>query len=267
MRHWIFNSTLLLLAWSAATAAAAHPFYTVRVTDGMLLATEPTTGLTDEVGLLGVTVLNYKDLASLDGRLYHLAQLDDDSHVVYEISTSTGAVLSTLALTYDGSPVTSATGIAGLEGQLWLSFSPSSASNQDHVGAIQNDGVVAQEVPVGEDIDALGATDGMLIGLNRVAGGPRFYAIDQLTGVKALLFVGDMTQYNVNDVSACGTDFTIVDHQNLAIHRIDGTSGALLASDSIPGEAHGIAVLRDCGVFSDSFETGDLSSWSAVVTP
>lgn len=152
------------ILWNGPSAQAG-PFFSVDTTTNELVRINATTGAVTVVGALGTTITDIDLTRTADGRLWGIDSVFGTRVDLMEISTSTGAVLSTTQINLPG--IQNAEGLGHSGNQLVLGHSvTSSASN--FLSELATDGTLSNTVQTAIDIDALGAGSGSV----------PFYAID-----------------------------------------------------------------------------------------
>lgn len=145
--------------------AQAGPFFSVDTTTNELVRINATTGAVTVVGALGTTITDIDLTRTADGRLWGIDSVFGTRVDLFEISTSTGAVLSTTQINLTG--IQNAEGLGHSGNQLVLGHSVnSSASN--FFSELATDGTLSNTVQTAIDIDGLAAGSGSV----------PFYAMD-----------------------------------------------------------------------------------------
>jgi hypothetical protein len=139
------------------SGAHAGPFFSVDITSDELVRIESTTGAVSVVGALGTDATDIDLTRTADGRLWGINSNFGSQVDLLEISTSTGAVLSTTQVNLPG--IQNAEGLGHSGNQLVIGHSVNtSASN--FISELATDGTISNSVQTAIDIDALGAGSG-----------------------------------------------------------------------------------------------------------
>jgi hypothetical protein len=154
-------------AWTALILAAtifghgnnahATPFFSVDNDTDELVRIESTTGVVSVVGALGANFTDIDLTRTADGRLWGVDSIFGSRVNLHEISTSTGAVLSTTQVNLSG--IQNAEGLGHSGNQLVLGHSTtSSASNV--FSELATDGTISNSVVTAIDMDGLSSGSG-----------------------------------------------------------------------------------------------------------
>lgn len=139
------------------SGAHAGPFFSVDIASDELVRIESTTGAVSVVGALGTDAIDIDLTRTADGRLWGLNSNFGSRVDLLEISTSTGAVLSTTQVNLSG--IQNAEGLGHSGNQLTIGHSVnSSASN--FFSELATDGTISNSIQTSVDIDGMSAGSG-----------------------------------------------------------------------------------------------------------
>lgn len=188
---WFRRSMLAVALAAPFLQAQAAPLYTVNVRTGELVVVDSGTGVANVVGALGRSVPDIDLATTLDGRLWGLASSGVGAVQLWELSTLSGAVLSSVDV-HDGAlSVLIAEGLAARGNTLMISYSRVGGSASRVLGEVGADGSIIGGIDGGTDLDALadgGANLSSLYAIDREPGSAtHLYGVDHVTAINTLI--------------------------------------------------------------------------------
>ncbi|HRX85469.1 MAG TPA: PEP-CTERM sorting domain-containing protein [Phycisphaerae bacterium] len=244
------SAVLAIAAVLLPVAAQGSPsrLYSLDHVSDQLFTIDTATGATTAVGPLGVDVLPGGDMAYLNGRLYHVmpdaSDAANSTHTLFEISPTTGAVLSSQAITVGGSPyIGGVEGLTAVDGKLIVAYA--GVPNQPEsplLGELSLTGDIfnpADFSAFNADMDGL-ATDsaGQIFANDSVPSSDEvfLYRVDRAPLDYSLVggFSRPAGWYpRVTDITFAGGRLYGVETYHDVMYEIDPTTGGLLAEIAI----------------------------------
>lgn len=225
----------VILAGSAVlgvSSAQSMPFFSVDSASNDLVRIDSATGAVTVVGALGMNARNVDLARTADGRLWGLNSDFSNRVDLFEISTTTGAVLSSVQVTLNGNGIVSGEGLTHSGNQLKLSYSPTGNTFATELGDLGFGGAITNSVTIGIDMDGLGAGNGATpfyaVDRDPAAGDTLVYGFDPTALPATLVATLDANTERDNDLVLHGSEIYLVDGFNNALHMFDlGTPGNL----------------------------------------
>ena len=228
--------------------AKATPFFSVdRLTDE-LVEIDPSTGSVSVIGPLGIDVFDIDLTRTPDGRLWGLNTIYQNRVDLFEISTTTGAVISSVQVKIAGNGVLHAEGLAHIGNGLVIGYSIAGNSSSDGFGDLATNGAITNAVTLSPtaDIDGLGIGAGSvtLYAVDVTGSGTFVYEIDPTNMATTLVGALSTSTIVVNDLLGVGSDVFIIAEETGVLHRIDVASPSILNTISLnrSGEYLGLAL-------------------------
>ena len=252
-------SIMLTVLFVHAISTQATPIiYTVN-TDNNRLAQVDLSGNITDVGDLGFSVKNDAgkgtiDLATLNGKLYGLHSIYKVGVKLYEIDPILGTASQLAQLSYGGTAILHAEGLAGINGNLIIAFSSDSNPSGDYyystiLADLALDGKIGDIISpytVSGGIDPSAGSNFDFDGLGSNEAGTEMYGLDVFPNVSTD-FIGLTNSFSIretfvasefespNDLISIDSYLLAIDHKAGLLYRID-LSSRVLTSVELQGE-------------------------------
>lgn len=240
------------------TPSGGWRLFSVDRTTGDLVTIDPGTGAISVVGSLG-TAVHDADLAWHNGRLYALLRDVTGPARLLELNPGSGAVISSVHVAWNGSPVTVAEGLTSDGNALRIGFSSgANTAFSNALGTLGTDGLVTSVADLSPlnpliDLDGLGwnPATGALVGVDTIMAPVDrvdFFSIGN--DPQAIGFMASLDRSApigaINDIEFIGSSLYAIDHLSGRLHVLAGDGGLtdslLLGTGSYFGLAWGYMV-------------------------
>lgn len=241
--------TIGLISCISASAVFAVPnFYTVDVETDELVQVDASTGHVSVVGELGYDAVDV-DLVNTSNGLRGINTIFGIRVDLLEIDYYTGAIANTALVQSDTGPILHAEGLAAINDQLIVSYSPSGGVNSSSAGELSQTGLITSSFDLDLDADGLWADSesGVIFALDRRLG-------QNVVDFRSLTEISPNSSFLGNVPSTfLLTDLVILnnliyaidlDQEQLIIFNIGNGESTVLPMDR-PGRYSGLAIIPE----------------------